>query len=148
MRTIKFRAFEYSTQKMHYPFIVGAPCNSEGAKFAIMQYIGMDDMNGKEIYEGDIVRIPDGYGGDYRVAEHYCKVKWGCTEFYVDSPSDESWSDYEVVGNKYEHPSFFNDLENKRQIAAAAKQSKRLLGVEKAERQMLKELKAKYEVEQ
>jgi len=75
----------------------------------LMQYTGLTDKNGKEIYEGDIVKvIYYEYGGKYKKVEFnlenagfdpFCKPSYGGYEW----ESEES-DNCEVIGNVYENP--------------------------------------------
>ncbi|RAL57344.1 hypothetical protein BSK20_03655 [SR1 bacterium human oral taxon HOT-345] len=69
-----------------------------------MQFTGLLDKNGKEIYEGDIVKIEDQFWGVYR-DESYLEY------FIMNGESNEpmySYAHYEVVGNIYENPELVN----------------------------------------
>lgn len=76
----------------------------------IMQYTGLKDKNGKNVYEGDVLRfVSNG-------KKEKCEVKFvdGC--FIVSGIKNlTSWwlcdydECYEIIGNIYENPELLND---------------------------------------
>lgn len=74
--------------------------------FDIMQYTGLKDRNGKEIYEGDIIRMY--YGGEFLTGE----IVWGDASFWIKYADGETeWlgeydteEDMRVIGNIHENP--------------------------------------------
>lgn len=60
MREIKFRAWNDREKTMQYSIMEIFSQITDDADNILMQYTGLKDKNGKEIYDGDIVEIEDG----------------------------------------------------------------------------------------
>ena len=86
----------------------------------IEQYTGLKDKNGKEIYEGDVVQIPDDWdeygiaaGQRYEVYFAYggfrCKPWGGCKRRGDKGYWIEDSEDFEVVGNVHENPELLQE---------------------------------------
>ena len=118
-RDIKFRVWSEKNKKMleiqKHSFKTGKSM-PYGYNIAydfgeLMQYTGLKDENGKEIYEGDILSIKI-YSRDKIIVQ--CKalvefkdgcfgVIWGYDKSFLSLKSFFN-TKFEVVGNKYENP--------------------------------------------
>ena len=130
MREIKFRAWHPGEKKMRYgvgtdgyggivldtEYMGLKPLKGEAI---LMQWTGLKDKQGKEIYEGDIVYYDYDYGG----FKHW-EVKWAYDNWAMvrgerytgdmnasDDPEYNNWESSEVIGNIYENPELLKGIQ-------------------------------------
>ena len=73
----------------------------------IVQYTGLKDKNGKDIYEGDIVSSLDFYPSEVKYNDNY--AQFVATDINFLDSEQQKW---EVIGNIYENPELLgNDKE-------------------------------------
>lgn len=146
MREIKFRVWDKLTKRMHicgedvhdtisfeietnkaYYYNLQNGCGSlrEDSDYVLMQYAGLKDKNGKEIYEGDIVLYQDweqcyeGGGNDSFINKGIVEYNesnccFNVTERATIDIEDvlyEGNEDLEVIGNIYDNPELLEEGE-------------------------------------
>ena len=116
-REIKFRAWHVGNKQMIYPYArsfndilsSGDLLNRFDSEF-LMQFTGLKDKNGKEIYGGDIIETVT--GGNMVINWNNLKASfvidregWAFQHFFGEAlEADEC----EVIGNIYENPKLLN----------------------------------------
>ena len=75
----------------------------------IIQYVGLKDKNGKEIYEGDIVKFMDCCKEEFRGYIEYSKDKFTAYRepksfAMASNQTHDLYGDFEIIGNIYENP--------------------------------------------
>ena len=113
MREIKFRVWDEDNKKMNYhPVLVTFPIENlvyrDTLRRDLMQYTGLKDKNGREIYEGDIIKgVFYMYDCQDTVVEaHFVdgEVIFDTGMFTCqDADFDLYLYDVEVIGNKYKN---------------------------------------------
>lgn len=103
-REIKFRKWCDRTSVMidgdSLAFEEYAPLAHLLTQEGIMQYTGLKDRNGKEIYEGDIHKLGDEVGAvEYHDGTYFVLGEY-CTRFLYQDLTEQKG---EVIGNIFEH---------------------------------------------
>ena len=121
MREIKFRAWDkkekryWSQEEMDsiggYYYTFGTSDND--GEFCLQQFTGIFDVNGKEIYEGDIVYLLNGSEGNILAEVKWHEFGWRFKKVSADSWHLFQWKDdeesIEIIGNIYENPELLKE---------------------------------------
>lgn len=132
-RLIKFRAWDKIANKMYSPksfkrrhYGLNYQTDSVELSFSgmehaeqvlLMQYTGLKDRHGVEIYEGDIVRLTDDWDNESVHKVEYC-AEYDYPAFdvkpHIDAESNGlshfmATGEIEVIGNIWEHEELLSD---------------------------------------
>jgi len=132
MREIKFRAWDKGLKRMIYlseptvenddfsgiifklrDYFVSAFSSDRIEDLEIMQYTGLRDKNGREVYEGDIVRFKDWWDEEMVGEVRYSEKDMAFTivnDFWDGFPMMYA-DDLEVIGNIYENPELLEEAD-------------------------------------
>lgn len=122
MREYKFRAYDLQRRRMRYD-ITGFEFFNNGEmsgifidgdfydkkEITLMQYTGLHDKNGKEIYEGDIVEsffVDTDEAGNEIYKYYIMEVKY---DEILCSYKIDKFMNLEVIGNIYENKELLNE---------------------------------------
>jgi uncharacterized phage protein (TIGR01671 family) len=86
----------------------------EEDRFEMVEYIGLEDDNGKEIFEGDIIKVAGYYDGDYWMEEDNYLVVFECGSFHGKNFKwgymDLDMSGIVIIGNMFENPELMEGI--------------------------------------
>ena len=135
MRPIKFRAWDKKANRMvfgccnlvlsldgYLQFEYGGHIKDINVNdnYELMQFTGLKDKNGKEIYEGDIIRYMDGKNMEVFYSTKGCYVGWhlrrkpnhgrmGMVIYGLYDHSKYPNAHEEVIGNVHENPELLEE---------------------------------------
>ena len=123
MKEIKYRAWDTTRKKMWSPEEMGEDeltINPDGSGFVNvhgentklsqymdhlipLQFTGLKDKAGKEIYEGDVVR--NNWNGSVEAIQDIRSIDWLLSDgFLAGQENDDALLDAEIIGNIHENP--------------------------------------------
>lgn len=127
MREIKFRAWHKRTQLMAEVVLIDFYSEEIGILYAdpvvqkfnlneveLMQYTGLKDKNGQEIYDGDIVIAwSQGVKGTFEIKRRIDGLwllypAWKDGQFWYLSPNEDGRETIEIIGNIFENKELLN----------------------------------------
>ncbi len=140
MREIRFRAWDFNKNKMTKSFTIEdygidqdeggfhfeLPYHFDGKESILMQSTGLKDASGKEVYEGDVVKLNNEvyapysqlliikfgeYSNNLNYEDHDSGYGWYFDEIHPSNHSEQGIrdiKDYKVVGNIYENGDLIN----------------------------------------
>jgi len=115
-RIIKFRVWDTDFKTMvlanDIKFVDGLMIGAKGvnwdSKVVVMQFTGLTDKSGKEIYEGDIVSVVNMHDENIQWWANGLAIpfiiEWRYHAFELPSSEEDISFNWEITGNIYEQP--------------------------------------------
>lgn len=112
-REIKFRAWSPTLNKFVCWYQQSLTMTGDTRQLYLLQYTGLKDREGREIYEGDIVRVYENDNGYFEVIFKNDYVGG----WVLKNPSHHEWvslgarkmDHIDVIGNIYENPELLQE---------------------------------------
>ncbi len=114
MRTLKFKCWDKQEKRWDDFLHLPTNCESEGERFVWVQFTGLLDKSGKEIYEGDIAKITQKpFTNDFeqteigvmRYVENEARFAFSLNDsLFLSGQQQGQIVRVEIIGNIYENP--------------------------------------------
>jgi YopX protein len=103
MRELKFRMYDKELSKLVYRSLL--PYDNEHPDIEVMQFINSKDMNGVDIYDGDILTGPSGLPFLVKWVDE--EMRWGMVAKDRTTHYNINAGILKVIGNIHENPELF-----------------------------------------
>lgn len=117
-REIKFRAWSKESNKMMNWYFIKSVNNLTKLltlnHVEVMQFTGLTDKNGKEIYEGDVLKASDSIIEIEYKGRGFEGIYLNKDEMFNSPIQNNNYLYWEIIGNIYENPELLKTTTNDR----------------------------------